>query len=428
MSTFKPFLSSDIITTPFVVNKGFTFQGINKQSVYTTSSFHISGFGSIIFTLPSLQLYEIQFKAAAPFPNFLLEFGFISGSLLSFITGSSPSIINSTPINFNQININNDTAANITVTDFIIYEISPSASSGLDTVGIDRFIGTKITGSLFNPETDPTTGYYSNQYQRLVFDSIQTLFYSNYLSSSYGDNIATASLIPGSGPSGSGDTLVGPVQSKAYDNYPQTDLTYPKYFPTTQGSVIGVISIPQILFGNYILPGSFIYSTPSGSVYDDGEGNVLDDLGDICGNIFYPQGIITITSGSTLDATGAKWGTATYATSSYGESFLSGSGSISNLIISNNVTCSFSSSILIYDTHFKCTIRENEFNTTLNPSLQTDNSGSIQSFSTSSYFAPYITTVGLYNSNQQLIAVGKLAQPIRSSPTTDLTILVNLDH
>jgi hypothetical protein len=34
----------------------------------------------------------------------------------------------------------------------------------------------------------------------------------------------------------------------------------------------------------------------------------------------------------------------------------------------------------------------------------------------------------LYNDNQELLAVAKLAQPIQSSPTTDTTILINLDR
>jgi len=46
---------------------------------------------------------------------------------------------------------------------------------------------------------------------------------------------------------------------------------------------------------------------------------------------------------------------------------------------------------------------------------------------TSSFFSPYVTTVGLYNNNQELLAVGKLAQPLPTSQTTDTTILINLD-
>jgi hypothetical protein len=48
-------------------------------------------------------------------------------------------------------------------------------------------------------------------------------------------------------------------------------------------------------------------------------------------------------------------------------------------------------------------------------------------FTTSSYFSPYVTTVGLYNNNYELLAVAKLSQPLPLSQVTDTTILVNLD-
>jgi hypothetical protein len=41
---------------------------------------------------------------------------------------------------------------------------------------------------------------------------------------------------------------------------------------------------------------------------------------------------------------------------------------------------------------------------------------------------PYITTVGLYNENQELLAVAKLSQPLPTSRTTDTTIVINLDR
>ena len=47
---------------------------------------------------------------------------------------------------------------------------------------IDRFIGLN-TSSLFNPLTDPLTGHVSIQYQRLVYNSIKQLYYSNFLNS-----------------------------------------------------------------------------------------------------------------------------------------------------------------------------------------------------------------------------------------------------
>jgi hypothetical protein len=298
------------------------------------------------------------------------------------------------------------------------------------TVGIDRFLGSQSTSSLFSPTVEPTTGYLSTQYQSLVYNSIKELYYSNYLGNLYGTPLNTSSIIPGTNTSG--NVSVGPYPSPGlYDNYLQSTLTFPRYFPTStytpSGSIygsgsygsgifqgnpvvasIGVISIPSRLYGDFIQPGSFIFTAPSGTIYDDGEGNLLLSGSNLlCGNIFYGQGLAVITSGSVT-------------TSSVPTDII-------NFVTSSNVTCSFSSSLTIYENQYKCTIRENEFNYTLNPSLQTDQSGSLPNYATGSYWSPYITTVGLYDEAQNLLAIGKLAQPLPTSPTTDTTILINID-
>ena len=48
-------------------------------------------------------------------------------------------------------------------------------------------------------------------------------------------------------------------------------------------------------------------------------------------------------------------------------------------------------------------------------------------YATGSYFSPYVTTIGLYNESFQLVAVGKLSQPIPISLYTDTTFVVNFD-
>ena len=48
-------------------------------------------------------------------------------------------------------------------------------------------------------------------------------------------------------------------------------------------------------------------------------------------------------------------------------------------------------------------------------------------FQTSSIFKPYITSIGLYNENNELLVVGKLASPIKTSNETDTTLIVRWD-
>ena len=328
-------------------------------------------------------------------------------------------------------------ASDIVVTPFEVNKSFSFKGSELvaPNVEINRFLGQNI-GGLFDPLTDPTTGYDNSQYKRLVYNSVKELYYSNYLSSSYGDAVNTGSIFPGRDTEG--DRLVGTTQSDGrYFNYLQTDLTFEKYFPTGSNNIVGVISIPSRLYGNYIQPNSFYFQAPSGSISDDGEGNViLTSTNEICGNIFYSHGLIVLTSDS--DPQNDGYGAAIYGSSFYG---LGDTTFIDNFITATNVTCSFSSSLDIFETQYKCTIRESEFNFSLNPSLS---SGSTQitapqgtfftpgqyvsDFVPESYFSPYVTTIGLYDENQELLAIGKLSQPLPTSPTTDTTILINIDR
>ncbi len=260
MGAYKQFLTSDIIVAPLEVYKGFTFYG-NSSTIEVT----VTKAGSEI----------IEF-----FPvNYLVESG--------YTTATDP---------------------------------YPGA-------GVNRLLGRNITSYLFSTNRDinnisyePTTGLYNTppptlgyptqpQYQRLVYNSIQELYYSNYNTCQFGDPDNLQILIPGLDTSG--DRYVGSANSQAhYENYLQTTLTYPRFFPTSSNARIGVVSIPNKIFGDYIQPNSFYFSVTSGSTKfefrDDGEGNLrllnsyYGTSSAIVGNIIYPHGIITLTGNSII--------------------------------------------------------------------------------------------------------------------------------
>jgi hypothetical protein len=54
-----------------------------------------------------------------------------------------------------------------------------------------------------------------------------------------------------------------------------------------------------------------------------------------------------------------------------------------------------------------------------------DLSGSVDS--TGSFLAPFITTIGLYDDNCDLVAVAKLPQPIKSEPDIPVNFIVRFD-
>ena len=192
-------------------------------------------------------------------------------------------------------------------------------------VGIDRLIGTNITDTLFNPITDPTTGYVNTgSYQRLVYNSIKELYYTNFLSSSKGDE-AILTIID------NGVILQSNKQQPSYENYLQSTLTPYRYFPTGSNDQIGIISIPSTLFGEQIKPKSFTLTSASNSLIDDGEGNIyLNNSSSIVGNIIYSHGIITLTTAS-----------------------ISGSINLYDYFITgSNITTSFESTYTIHETQY----------------------------------------------------------------------------
>jgi hypothetical protein len=241
--------------------------------------------------------------------------------------------------------------------------------------------------SLAPSASQPFTGINNTVYQRSIYDSIKQLYYTNYIGNPY----PAPSYYTGS------DTYT------QFDNYLQSFPLDIRQFPTESNAKIGVISIPSSIYGEYIKPGSFKYQSGSVYIYDDGNGNLLNNINsNKCGNIIYSHGLAVIT------------------TSSF-------TSDINSFITSSTTTCSFSSSLTLFETLYKCTIRENEFDFSQNPTLISGSKGDLYYYASSSYFEPYITTVGLYNENQDLLAVAKLSQPLPSSTTTDTNIIIKLD-
>ena len=241
---------------------------------------------------------------------------------------------------------------------------------------------------------------------------------------------------------------------------------------------VNVISIPSTFYGEKIKPGSVELTDNSPghislTLKDDGFGNLYDNnysasfaayqsssydstklqdtgsggpqkLGGVVGNVFYADGIITITdTGSLYSGVGVGTGT-------------------------DGWEINFKSSVKNVEYEYVCDVPEFKFNKSTNITTTFERSGSIEvpesgsaykffppgnapthhlnSFSASSYgeraygatdkiasfvthstFAPYITQIGLYNDQNQLLAVGKLANPIKNDDELALGIVVRFD-
>ena len=119
------------------------------------------------------------------------------------------------------------------------------------------------------------------------------------------------------------------------------------------------------------------------------------------------------------------------------------------IVHTGSFTISFKNEHIIYENEVRCLVEESDFNLSYNPTLLTSGSqyivtsgsqasgsvytltGSIDStvkdFATGSTFYTYATTLGLYNDNDELLAVAKFGKPIMMSPDTDITFVVKYD-
>ena len=225
-----------------------------------------------------------------------------------------------------------------------------------------------------------------------------------------------------------------------------------------------VISVPQQLFGEGISFKSIQLvddSTESTIILqDDGYGNLYDvafsssyasktpdsnNSGSVVGNVFYDDGILVVTDTGSYSQVGRGQG-------------------------SDGFSLKFDSTQTIYEREYVCKIDENRYNHTTNRSLKVGHSGSISfhgtnymndslvnttrdttsyeliGYSTSSFknkqyelgteligeathsdFATYVTSIGLYNNDNELLAIAKTAKPIKNDKEMSLSFVVRFD-
>ena len=139
-------------------------------------------------------------------------------------------------------------------------------------------------------------------------------------------------------------------------------------------------------------------STEIGYLKDRTEGGTALQT-NVVGNVFAKQGIIVFSS-------------ADYR--------------VDNLL-NTPYTASYKSTVTIHELSAVARLDAGDFNMSMNVTLTKDNNQTYRGFVSGSDFSPYITTIGLYNESGQLLAMGKLAQPIKKRSDVDMNFLIRLD-
>ena len=87
----------------------------------------------------------------------------------------------------------------------------------------------------------------------------------------------------------------------------------------------------------------------------------------------------------------------------------------------------FNNTIELNSTVYFCRVKHNEFNYSSNPTYLSGSQIRVKNEATNDPIS-YITSIGLYSADNQLLAVGKLSEPIRKDPTIELTFRARLDY
>jgi hypothetical protein len=217
-----------------------------------------------------------------------------------------------------------------------------------------------------------------------------------------------------------------------------------------------ILAIPQSIFGEQIKQGSLSLtdSVTSQTFIENGSGSLMSGSL-IVGDVFYDHGLVVYTHTASLNTT-----------------------------LTGNWQIDFKSTETIYENEYLLIVNEDEFNISQNPSAVvkvggitstfTDTNGIVRTIneeqpvryirkkttlangntldfrfgsgvnsavsggfehydlsgsmdSTGSFLSPFITTIGLYDDNCDLVAVAKLPQPIKSEPDFPVNFIVRFD-
>lgn len=154
-----------------------------------------------------------------------------------------------------------------------------------------------------------------------------------------------------------------------------------------------------------------------------------------CGLLYYQAGVAVLNPAIFMAGTGS--GDGGFLSSSV--DFDGGGTTVTGSIISQQISASadflrhriynlqFNNTIELNSTVYFCRAKHNEFNYSANPTYLTGSQIRVKNQSTDIPIS-YITSIGLYSADNQLLAVGKFSEPIRKDSNIELTFRARLDY
>ena len=171
-------------------------------------------------------------------------------------------------------------------------------------------------------------------------------------------------------------------------------------------------------------------STATGSVKINspaGEYGILKDADDNNVGLLYYQAGVAILSSSVL---GPLATTEYNSGGEFHEALVTGSTieAMADAFTHRIQNISFNNTTELNSTIYFCRANHNEFNYSSNPTYLSGSKVLVKADDLMMPPRSYVTTVGLYSADNELLAVAKLSEPLRKDPTNELTLRVRLDY
>ena len=163
-----------------------------------------------------------------------------------------------------------------------------------------------------------------------------------------------------------------------------------------------------------------------------------------CGLIFYQAGVVVLSGSALLDSSqgGILNSTTGDTMLSLGSGFDKASGfnaitastldTMANGLRNRIYNLSFNNTTELNSTIYFCRANNTEFNYSANPTYLSTSRGPSEIVVKDGVAGrdphSYITTVGLYSPDNELMAVAKLSEPLKKDPSNELTLRVRLDY
>jgi hypothetical protein len=186
---------------------------------------------------------------------------------------------------------------------------------------------------------------------------------------------------------------------------------------------LAFFSFPRAVIKDKIMSGS-VSITANSVVYTDkdpayevqtGEARkLMNSAGTLClGAVFYEAGIVAVNVSrfSAFSPSPATMYNAALAAK--------GTGKVEQVV--------FNPATELNSTVYFCRAYNNEFNYSSNPTYLNDSMIIVKDGDPMEEPSAYITSIGLYDDNNQLLAVAKLSEPIKKTASTELIIRTRLD-